>query len=376
MHSCRFFADSYDLFVIDGVNNMIKNLGPAVTVKYNTTSGTVGAGNVVSYFTGYCPSNNAINCLPNLYNPVTQSWYPNPNTVYTNEFVPIYQAQTTDLKNSIANAAIIGSILGQLLFGFFGDMIGRKWNFVATATLIILGCLGSATSMLGKAIPCPTNAAGVCGSNTQLPQNSMYDVYIQLTIWRGILGFGVGGEYPLASTITSESATFKERGRAIATTFSMQGWGKLAGAIMDYAVIATCTYFGGTLPLDGAWRVALACGCIPNILTIYFRFLMHESPIYTETKKAELELKDGEIDVEGAVIKGADGKTKIATMDWKTSLAILWEFKWTLVGTASTWFLIDVTFYGQGLMNSSVVQAAVASTAGLTAMQSLLQCNR
>jgi hypothetical protein len=43
----------------------------------------------------------------------------------------------------------------------------------------------------------------------------------------------------------------------------------------------------------------------------------------------------------------------------------------TLVGTASTWFLIDVTFYGQSLLNTTVVSEAVASTAGLDAMQKL-----
>ena len=37
-----------------------------------------------------------------------------------------------------------------------------------------------------------------------------------------------GGEYPLASTITSEGSKTKTRGGSVATVFSMQGWGKLA----------------------------------------------------------------------------------------------------------------------------------------------------
>ena len=45
---------------------------------------------------------------------------------------------------------------------------------------------------------------------------------------------------------------------------------------MNYAMIATCTYYGGTLALDGTWRVSLAIGCIPNILTFYFRWMVRD----------------------------------------------------------------------------------------------------
>ena len=31
------------------------------------------------------------------------------------------------------------------------------------------------------------------------------------------------------------------------------------------------------------------------------------------------------------------------------------QYRWLLTGTASTWFLIDMTFYGQSLMNTTVV---------------------
>jgi len=40
--------------------------------------------------------------------------------------LPRYQSQTTDLKNGVNNAALVGSVLGQLFFGFMGDLLGRK----------------------------------------------------------------------------------------------------------------------------------------------------------------------------------------------------------------------------------------------------------
>ena len=57
--------------------------------------------------------------------------------------LPLYQQQTAELKNSVSNAALIGSILGQLFFGFSGDILGRKWNFFLTSALIILGATQS-----------------------------------------------------------------------------------------------------------------------------------------------------------------------------------------------------------------------------------------
>ena len=162
-----------------------------------------------------------------------------------------YPSQTLSNKMLIANGANIGNVLGQVFFGFFGDLMGRKWSFVATSCLIIFGA-------------CLSASAGTVGGS---------DVYTQLFIWRFILGFGVGGvfvvmlcahmcnirassrgrlssaaalspvlelnqylllllrtcegEYPLSATISSEGSTFKNRGKAVSTVFSFQGWGKV-----------------------------------------------------------------------------------------------------------------------------------------------------
>jgi PHS family inorganic phosphate transporter-like MFS transporter len=53
-------------------------------------------------------------------------------------------------------------------------------------------------------------------------------------------------------------------------------------------------------------------------------------------------------------------------LPFSVTLAVLREYSWTLCGTASTWFLIDVTFYGQSLMNTTVVNNAVSGVNGVT----------
>ena len=43
-----------------------------------------------------------------------------------------------------------------------------------------------------------------------------------IAFWRFILGFGIGGDYPLSATITSEYANTRWRGAFIAAVFAGQ----------------------------------------------------------------------------------------------------------------------------------------------------------
>jgi PHS family inorganic phosphate transporter-like MFS transporter len=369
-----FFADSYDLFVTDGVTNILKNLGPTQKVTYSFSVNPNCSSAASSVFTSYNVSNPSLQtlsgtagyanfvcyskdnrCLQNIWDNSACALIPNP--AFDPQVLPRYQIQTTQLKNAVNNAALIGSIFGQLFFGFMGDLLGRKWNFMITTTLIILGALGSATASAGQTVPATFTQWGLWSNNGFAPDSSMTDVYIQLCIWRGILGFGVGGEYPLASTITSEAATFESRGRAVLSIFSMQGVGKLTAALVNYGTVSTLQYYGGPWVADGTWRFALAFGCVLNLLTIYYRLTMVESNIYNEVKKKE--------------ISEEEPLDKVVVLSpWKT-LSLLRENALLLFGTASTWFLIDVTFYGQSLMNTSFVNNAIANTTGMNSIDKL-----
>jgi MFS family permease len=214
-----FFSDSYDLFITDGVTNILKNLGPVTRVDYAYVANNVPA-TLTSYFTATCAR--GVACLPRLYNNATSAWEANPASVFSADMIPRYQLQTTALKNGVSNAALVGSIVGQLAFGFAGDVLGRKWCFVLTTALIIVGCLGSAAAAAGGAVKGNLNAAGVWGDTAARPTFAA-DVYTQLGLWRFVLGVGVGGEYPLAGAISSEGARASSRGRSVLYTFSMQG---------------------------------------------------------------------------------------------------------------------------------------------------------
>ena len=146
----------------------------------------------------------------------------------------------------------------------------------------------------------------------------------QLFVWRGILGFGVGGEYPLASTITSEASTMASRGVAVLSIFSMQGWGKLTAAIVNFSTIATLKYYGGSWTADSAWRFAFAFGCAANLLTLYFRFGIVESDIYEKVKTAESR-RNITADVEKAAAPAP--APVLAVLDFRRTLAVLYEVR-------------------------------------------------
>ena len=162
------------------------------------------------------------------------------------------------LEGQVASAALFGSILGQLIAGSLADIVGRKAIFVATAALITIGSLGSSLS----------------GDNPD------FTVYTRIACWRFFLGLGVGGEYPLAATVTSESSSAESRGRLMVAVFSMQG----VGALLSTGIVLLALGLG--FNASQSWRVALAFGAVPAIVAFPWRLRMHETETFERVAAA------------------------------------------------------------------------------------------
>jgi PHS family inorganic phosphate transporter-like MFS transporter len=61
---------------------------------------------------------------------------------------------------------------------------------------------------------------------------------VYLGVFRILLGIGVGGDYPMSATVTSDRANLRKRGTMLAYIFANQGWGSLVGALMTIIVLA------------------------------------------------------------------------------------------------------------------------------------------
>ena len=216
----------------------------------------------------------------------------------------------------LASIAIWSAVIGQLLFGFLGDYWGRKKIYGIEATLLTLGALFSALS-------------------PNLPL---------LILFRFIMGLGIGGDYPISATIMSEYANLNDRGKLIALVFSNQALGSLAAAAVGVISAAT-------LPPDLAWRVIAGVGAIPAATVIYLRRKIPETPRYSLLVKGDInEAK------KAAKILGGDVHAEKTVSSRKRNLIeFLTTFGPLLIGTAGSWFIIDVAFYGTGIYSSPVI---------------------
>ncbi|WP_143425288.1 MFS transporter, partial [Geobacillus sp. FJAT-46040] len=98
----------------------------------------------------------------------------------------------------IGSVNSIGMAVGALVFGLLADRIGRKNVFIFTLLLFSLG-------------------SGLSALTTTLA------AFLAL---RFLIGMGLGGELPVASTLVSEAVPAKDRGRAVVLleSFWAGGW--------------------------------------------------------------------------------------------------------------------------------------------------------
>ena len=210
---------------------------------------------------------------------------------------------------------IVGALTGQLLFGVCGDQFGRKWTFISTAALTIVGTVLQAAAQ---------------------PRMMGMNIWQQLMLFRFFMGVGVGGEYPMASTVTSEGSSAANRGRNLAAVFSMQGVGRVLCAIVLLFSVHVIT------DTNWQWRFSILFGAVPMMACFRFRW-MPESEVFLEQ---------------------VGDKTPPAQRLY-VILQSVWDNRVKLLGTAGSWFILDVVFYGNSLFSSDVTAAMGGSNATL-----------
>jgi MFS transporter, PHS family, inorganic phosphate transporter len=95
-----------------------------------------------------------------------------------------------------------------------------------------------------------------------------------LILFRVILGIGIGGDYPVSSTIMSEYSSKRTRGMMVTLVFTMQAAGLIFGPLLAVALLST------NLSHDLIWRLLLAFGAIPALAVFQMRRHMAETPRY------------------------------------------------------------------------------------------------
>ncbi|CZT10601.1 probable high-affinity phosphate permease, phosphate-repressible [Rhynchosporium agropyri] len=249
-----------------------------------------------------------------------------------------------------------GTVIGQLGFGYLADVVGRKRMYGLELIIIIFATLAQALNSNSRAI-----------SITGL-----------IIFWRVLMGIGIGGDYPLSSVITSEFATTKWRGAMMNAVLAMQGIGQLTAAIL--ALIVTTGFKGSLesaantractgvcqLAVDKMWRIIIGFGAVPGCIALYYRLTIPETPRYTFDVARDVE--EAGTDVKAYMNGKAEGHPdEIARVTAMAQTAPALEIPKPPSRTSATssWFFLDVAFYGLGL-NNSIILAAIGWTGGAT----------
>jgi len=149
---------------------------------------------------------------------------------------------------------------GALLFGRFGDMIGRKYTFLVTIVIMglstfLVGCLPNYAS-IGVAAP------------------------IILIALRLLQGLALGGEYGGAATYVAEHAPAGKRGLYtswIQTTATL-------GLFLSLVVILICRLSLGAAFDDWGWRIPFLISAVLLMVSVYIRLQLQESPLFQQMK--------------------------------------------------------------------------------------------
>ncbi|MEM0272852.1 MAG: MFS transporter [Thermoprotei archaeon] len=228
----------------------------------------------------------------------------------------------------IASSAIFAAIVGQLLFGFIADRIGRKAVYGVEASILTVGAFLSAFSP------------------------NLY----WLIAFRLVLGLGIGGDYPISATIMSEYSNRKDRGKLVALVFANQGLGSVAAVFVGLVSVVA-------LPPDLAWRVMLGLGAIPAATVIYLRRKIPETPRYSLLGK-----NNREEAARASGVLGVNAQLKSVSSRRYGFAEFLRKHGSTLIITSLSWLLLDMAFYGTGVFSGPIVSTflPVKSTLPIT----------
>lgn len=152
---------------------------------------------------------------------------------------------------------------GAIVFGRVGDIIGRKYTFLVTMTL-----MGVCTFAVGL-LPTIDKIGPAAG--------------IILILLRILQGLALGGEYGGAATYVAEHAPNGRRG--FFTSFIQIT--ATGGLFMSLGVILATRLTLGEATFDAwGWRIPFLLSILLVGVSLYMRYKMKESPLFTKLKKS------------------------------------------------------------------------------------------
>src|SRR5438270_1067669 len=150
---------------------------------------------------------------------------------------------------------------GALFFGRIGDLVGRKYAFIVTLTI-----MGGATALVG-ALPSFATAG-------------WFSPVILIAL-RVLQGLALGGEYGGAAIYVAEHVPDNRRG--FYTSF-IQITATLGLFVSIAVILGTQSQMTDQAFKDWGWRIPFLASLILVLISLYIRLQMEESPIFQQIK--------------------------------------------------------------------------------------------
>ncbi|KQB35618.1 MFS transporter [Acidiplasma cupricumulans] len=196
-------------------------------------------------------------------------------------------------------SSFAGMLAGAPLLGILSDRIGRKKIFGIDLIFFVLFAITAGLS---------TN-------------------FIELFLSRLLMGFGIGGDYPISSTMMSEFSPKKTRGKLLITMVGMYWVGAFVSAAANYFFVIYYDF----------WRYTFILGGLMAVPIILLRLSVPESPRWLASHGKIEDAEYSEIEIAGRSDNLKNSEYKIKTKYGKTFIFVI-----------LAWFIFDVAAYGIG----------------------------
>lgn len=199
-------------------------------------------------------------------------------------------------------ATPLGAVFGAITVGLLADMLGRKSMLIINLVFFVFIAIGSAFAW---------NITSLC-------------------VFRFLLGFGVGADYPICAAYLAEMIPPHKSAQFIATAMFINCLASPVGVIVAWFLFKLH-------PQLDVWRWLFATGAIPAIVGLLFRAKLPESFLW----KVHQRLKPHS---RGTVL--AHYKFIFSSRMIKITASL-----------CLCWFFLDISYYGVGLFTPYVLHA-------------------
>lgn len=163
--------------------------------------------------------------------------------------------------SNVSSISFVGTVVGQLSFGYLSDNIARKGSLLLANVMLIIFTVLS--------------AVGTWGAN-----GSPQGLFAALTTFRFFLGIAIGAEYPTGSVIASEFANQLPSGKRnryfIWATNLMLASGYIVAAFVPLVLL----WIFSERHLSVVWRLTLGLGAVPPFILFFMRLKLTDSSTF------------------------------------------------------------------------------------------------